>query len=106
MVTLAFWFAVHLEDLTLAQYLLNKENFIKQLVACALINRKGENFDSSEDDLDDEDENNNQGPEEQWGGKNRMNSDDSFESVEISDEDQKEGGESDDSFGDGFKEEP
>lgn len=40
--TLAFWFAIHLEDLKTAQALMEEEFLLKQLVACALINRKGE----------------------------------------------------------------
>jgi len=39
--TLVFWFAIHLENLELAQALLDKEFLLKQLVACALINKKG-----------------------------------------------------------------
>ena len=40
--TLAFWFAIHLEDLKTAQALMEEEFLLKQLVACAIINRKGE----------------------------------------------------------------
>jgi hypothetical protein len=39
--TLVFWFAVHLENLGLAQALLENEFLLKQLVACALMNKKG-----------------------------------------------------------------
>ena len=68
-----FWFAIHLENLELAQALLEKEFLLKQLVACALINKKGnleivnllgeDNDSSSDSDEEDEDWNiNNSGP--------------------------------------------
>ena len=40
--TLAFWFAMHLEDIETARALMEEEFLLKQLVACALINKKGE----------------------------------------------------------------
>lgn len=39
--TLAFWFAIHLEDLKAANELLEQEFLLKQLVACALLTKKG-----------------------------------------------------------------
>jgi len=39
--TLAFWFAIHIEDLAMAQALIEREFLLKQLVACALIHKKG-----------------------------------------------------------------
>jgi hypothetical protein len=39
--TLAFWFAIHLEDLKTAQLLMQQEFLLKQLVACALLSKNG-----------------------------------------------------------------
>ena len=43
-----FWFAIHLEDLKLVQTLLEKEYLLKQLVACALLSKYGEQNESEE----------------------------------------------------------
>lgn len=55
--TLAFWFAVHLEDLPTAQALMKNEFILKQLVACALLNKKGDDEElGDEEDEEDEEE--------------------------------------------------
>lgn len=55
---MAFWFAIHLEDLASARLLMQEEFLLKQLVACALLNKKGEAADDSEleDSLHDNEE--------------------------------------------------
>lgn len=51
---MVFWFAVHLEELGIAQRLVADDRSLKQLVACALISKKGENYDSSSESEDEE----------------------------------------------------
>ena len=48
--TLAFWFAIHLEDLKTVQVLMQQEFLLKQLVACALLSKKGQNLSDDEEE--------------------------------------------------------
>lgn len=59
--TLAFWFAVHLEDLPTASALLEEDFLLKQLVACALFNKKGDASDEESEELDDDELGNSHG---------------------------------------------
>ena len=87
--TLCFWFAIHLEDLNLAQALLGQEFLLKQLVACALMNQKnakeGDDFEESDEDSEEGDE---------WNinsqGKRGDNSNESFKSENFSEEEDKQ----------------
>ena len=67
--TLAFWFAVHLEDLPTAQILMKEEFLLKQLVACALINKpvdEDEDYDEMADDDEIYSEDEDDQPSENW----------------------------------------
>ena len=67
--TLAFWFAVHLEDLPTAQILMKEEFLLKQLVACALINKpvdEDEDYDEMGDDDEIYSEDEDDQPSENW----------------------------------------
>lgn len=75
--TFAFWFSLHLEDLKMAQTLLESDKSLKQLVACAIINKKGEGEESEEE----EDEG------DEWQGNNSgRGSNESFQSENLSEE--------------------
>lgn len=76
-ITLVFWFAIHLENLDLAQLLLDKEFLLKQLVACALMNRKD---DEDSDEALSEEEN------EDWNINSNRHSEESFKSENLSEE--------------------
>ena len=54
--TLAFWFAVHMEDLPTAQALMQEEFLLKQLVACALINKPDDDEDAFDEDMSENEE--------------------------------------------------
>lgn len=54
--TLAFWFAVHMEDLPTAQALMQEEFLLKQLVACALINKPDDDEDAFDEDMSESEE--------------------------------------------------
>jgi hypothetical protein len=60
--TLAFWFAIHLEDSSTAQLLMQEEFLLKQLVACALLSKKGQNLG---DDVDNEGNEDSEDPDEE-----------------------------------------
>jgi hypothetical protein len=78
--TLVFWFAVHLEDFNMVTALVNREFLLKQLVTCALLNKKGEMGDSDEDsDIG-----------EEWNVND--NASESFKSEELSEEEKEDGG--------------
>jgi len=78
---MAFWFAVHLEDVNICKHLVHREFLLKQMVACALMNKYGEDQKQHHSEEDSEE------GEEEWNINSGANSVDSFRSEEISDQD-------------------